>query len=517
MPATLVPAIQGSAAMSETNPFEPVDHTRRRLVAGVAGGLGALALGSRDARAQAEATGKTGAMEAKAGPLSADMARYFAREEPFFQEFAKEFTLDPKVVYFMAAQKGSMPKAVLARMKEGLDQTARDPFPVYVEPSAKIRESIARCYGTTPDQIAITRNTTDALTLAMMGIDWKPGDEILITPLEHPTGITLALRVAARYGAVIKQWGIPVGPKVTADEVVAALEKRVTPGKTKVIFFSSPLWPTGMRLPERRIAEVAQKAGAITVVDGAHYNGMIDPKLDESGIDFFALCGHKWQNGPGGTGALYVRNKLLPANSSPLPKFHLVRSQSRDVPFDGSRGSFDIGQALTFYGFPESADWRALGDACLMWDKIGRGRIETWHMNLGAYFRDSLVAAFGEAAVLRPQVDPALQSGIIAFNPFPKPEQRHDEKLNVDFRTRMLREYQFRISGLGVGRNGLTRAPDPEAQAFPVGTIPNRHPDTLAPAPIDHPQRVNACVWNHRAQIDSFVAATKDLVSKMTA
>ncbi len=270
-----------------------------------------------------------------------------------------------------------------------------------------------------------------------------------------------------------------------------------------------------MRMPERRIAEIAQKAGAITVVDGAHYNGMFDPRLDESGIDFFALCGHKWQNGPGGTGLLYVRNRELPSNPTPLPRFHLVRTQSREVPFDGSRG-YDVGAALSLYGFPESADWRALGDAVSLWDKIGRKRIETWHLRLGAYFRDRIVETFGEAAVLRPQHDPALQSGIIGFNPFPKPEQRRDEKLNVDFRSRILREYGFRISGLGVGSNGLTRKPDPEAAAFPSGTIPNRDPATLAPAPMDHPQRVNACVWNSRADVDRFIDATKDLVAKMT-
>ncbi|MBL8699012.1 MAG: aminotransferase class V-fold PLP-dependent enzyme [Alphaproteobacteria bacterium] len=468
--------------------------SRRTVLAGA----GALALATRSNAA-----------------VSAEDAAYFAAEEPFFLEFAKEFTLDPKVTYFMAAQKGSMPKPVLARMKEGLDHVARDPFPVYVEPSAKIRERIAAAYGTTPDQIAITRNTTDALTLAMMGIEWKPGDEILITPLEHPTGITIALRIAARYGVVVRQWGVPSLPRSSADEVVAAIERRVVPGKTKVVFFSSPLWPTGMRMPERRIAEIAQKAGAITVVDGAHYNGMFDPRLDESGIDFFALCGHKWQNGPGGTGLLYVRNRELPSNPTPLPRFHLVRTQSREVPFDGSRG-YDVGAALSLYGFPESADWRALGDAVSLWDKIGRKRIETWHLRLGAYFRDRIVETFGEAAVLRPQHDPALQSGIIGFNPFPKPEQRRDEKLNVDFRSRILREYGFRISGLGVGSNGLTRKPDPEAAAFPSGTIPNRDPATLAPAPMDHPQRVNACVWNSRADVDRFIDATKDLVAKMT-
>jgi selenocysteine lyase/cysteine desulfurase len=485
--------------------------SRRTMIAGMA----AAALVPYKALAQATALGKTGDTAPVAGGLRAGANDYFAIEEPFFKKLAEEFTLDPNVVYFMAAQKGSMPKAILARYKEGLDHVARDPFPVYVEPSAKIRATIARCYGTTPDQIAITRNTTDALTLAVNGIDWKPGDEMLMTPLEHPTGIVLGLRTAARYGVVIKQWGVPTHPKATADEVIAALEKRVVPGRTKVIFFSSPLWPTGQRMPERRIAEVAQKAGAITIVDGAHYNGMYDPKLDETGIDFFALCGHKWQNGPGGTGTLYIRNRKLASNPTDLPKFHITRSQSRVVPFDGSRGDWDIGEALSLFGFPESADWRALGEVCDMWDKIGRKRIEDWHIRLGDYFRDRLIDVFGEASVLHAQHDPALKSGIIGFNPFPTRDQRWNEKLNVDFRGRMLREYGFRISGLGVGSNGLTRRPDPEAGAFPPGTIPNRHPETLAPAPMDHPQRVNACVWNHREQIDRFVAATQDLVKKM--
>ena len=490
----------------------PIDLSRRTVLAGMASAM----LAPGEILAQAPALGRTGDTAPVAGALSADAAGFFAAEEPFFRQLAQEFTLDPKVVYFMAAQKGSVPRAILARYKEGLDQVARDPFPVYVEPSATTRAKIARCYGTTPDQIAITRNTTDALSLAFNGIEWRAGDELLMTPLEHPAGITLALRTAARHGVVIRQWGVPVHARASVDEVVAALERRIVPGKTRVIFFSSPLWPIGQRMPERRIAELAQKAGAITIVDGAHYNGMFDPKLDDSGIDFFALCGHKWQNGPGGTGMLYIRNRKLASNPTEPPRFHITRSQSRVVPFDGSRGDWDIGQALSLYGFPESADWRALGEACEMWDRIGRRKIEAWHVRLGDYFRDRLVAAFGEASVLGAQQDPMLKSGIVAFNPFPTKEQRWNEKLNVDFRARMLRDYGFRISGLGVGNNGVTRAPDPEAAAFPGGTIPNRHPETLAPAPMDHPQRVNACVWNNREQVDRFVAATQDLLKKMT-
>ena len=450
--------------------------------------------------------------------MSAGQAAFFAAEAPVFQAFAQQFSLDPKVVYLMAGQKGSQPDRVRQRYKEGLDQIARDPFPVHLEPSATTRARIARGYGASVDEIAISRNTTDALGQILMGIEWRPGDEILVTPMEHPAGLATVLRLSARFGVKIVQWGVPVHRTATADEVVEAVRKRINPGVTRVIFFSSPLWPNGQRLPERRLAALAQEAGAITVADGAHYGGMIDPRLDESGIDFWAISGHKWQCGPGGTGIIYVRNRQHAANPTPLPRFHLIRSSARDVPFDGSRpADFDIGAAMSRYGFPESADWRALGDVCELWDHIGRARIQAWTHNLADYLRQRIAATFGDEALLQSVTDPALKSAIVCFNPFPRAEHRRDPEFNLQFRRRLLNECGFRISGGGVGPDGLTRAPDPQAAAFPAGLVPNRDPDTLAPRPFGYALRANACVWNSVDDMDRFVAAAHELVRSMTA
>ena len=449
--------------------------------------------------------------------MSPAQAEYFSREASFFRDFARQFSLDPKVVYLMAGQKGSQPASVRQRYQQGLDETARDPYPVHLEPTADTRARIASGYGASVDEIAISRNTADALSQVLMGIEWQRGDEILVSPMEHPAGMSPVLRLSARFGVRIVQWGVPVNRAATGDEVVEAIRKRLRPGVTRAIFFSSPMWPNGQRLPERRIAALAQEAGAITVADGAHYGGMIEPRLDESGIDFWAISGHKWQCGPGGTGILYIRNRLHPANSTPLPRFHIIRSSARDIPFDGSRpADFDIGAAMSKYGFPESADWRALGDVCAVWDEVGRARIQAWTHNLADYLRQRIAAEFGDDALLQPAVDPALKSAIVCFNPFSAGAHRRDPVFNRLFRDRLLLEYAFRIAGGGVGPNGFTRAPDPQAAAFPEGLIPNRDPDTLAPVPFGFALRVNACVWNSVEQMDSFVAATRDLVRKMT-
>ncbi len=452
-----------------------------------------------------------------ARPMSPDQAAFFAREAPFFQAFAQQFSLDPKVVYLMAGQKGSIPNSVRQRYREGLDQIARDPFPVHLEPTADTLARITRGYGASVDEIAISRNTTDALSQILMGIEWQRGDEILVSPMEHPAALATVLRLSARFGVKIVQWGVPVHRTATADDVVEAIRKRINPGITRVVFFSSPLWPNGQRMPELRIAKLAQEAGAISVADGAHYGGMIDPRLNETGVDFWAIAGHKWQCGPGGTGILYARNHPNAANSTPLPRFHLIRTSARDIPFDGSRPEgFDIGAALSKYGFPESADWRALGDVCALWDDIGRARIQAWTINLADYLRERIVATFGDDALLQPIADPALKSAIVAFNPFPDDKRRHDAEFNLTFRRRLLAEYGIRISGGGVGPDGLTRAPDPQAANFPQGTVPNRDPQTLAPAPFGYVMRANACVWNSVAHMDQLIVAAGELARKMT-
>jgi selenocysteine lyase/cysteine desulfurase len=466
----------------------------------------------------ADASSQASKVAVCAGRMSPAQTAFFAREGPVMEAFARQFSLDRDIVYLMAGQKGSVPDSVRKRYQEGLDQIARDPYPVHLEPPEITRARIAQGYGATLDEIAISRNTTDALSQILMGIEWQRGDEILVSPMEHPAGLATVLRMSARFGVRIVQWGVPVERTATTEEVVEAVRKRVRPGVTRAIFFSSPLWPNGQRLPERRIAALAQEAGAITVVDGAHYGGMIDPRLDETGIDFWAISGHKWQCGPGGTGILYIRNREHPANPTPLPRFHIIRSSARDIPFDGSRpASFDIGAAMSKYGFPESADWRALGDVCALWDEVGRARIQEWTHNLADYLRERVAATFGEDALLQPTFRPELKSAIVCFNPFQDARQRSNPQVNIEFRDRLLREYGFRISGGGVGPDGFTRAPDPEAAAFPAGLVPNRDPDTLAPKPFGYALRVNACVWNSVVQMDRFVAAARDLARKLTA
>ena len=441
----------------------------------------------------------------------------FDEEESYFAEFAKTFTIHPRDRYFTAAQKGSMPIPIMARYKEGLDQIARDPFPVYLEPSAVTRQKIARGYGATADEVAIARTTTDAISLILSGIDWKPGDELLTSTMEYPNCVATMLRVACRFAVTIRQFGVPMHQTATAEEVVASAQRQIRPGKTKVLFFSAITQANGQIIPPRRMAQLAQRYGIITVVDGAHYGGMFDPQLDEVGIDYWGIAGHKWQCGPGGTGILYVRNAQHRANPQPLPRFHLIRSGELDAPPDGSRPEgFDIGNALSIYGFPESADWRALGEVCELWDLIGRRRIQNHILALADYLRQSLRARFGETCLLQPVQDPELKSGIVAFTPFAAANRRRDFTAAQTYQEQMFNNHRYHLGLGGLDSRGLTRPPAAEAAAFFAGSIPNRHAVYNAPEPSDIPFRASTGIWLTRRDIDAFVDACAETAKKST-
>lgn len=482
---------------------------RRRFLTLLGAGTLAMSFPGRSPAAQNNLTPLIPASKPGKGSL-------LDREESSFAEFAKLFAISHEHKYLVASQKGSMPIPVIKRYKEGIDQIAKDPFPVYLEDSAITRAKIAKGYGANADEIAISRNTTDAISQILSGIDWQAGDEIVCSTHEYPNCVATVRWVAGRFGLAIRQFGVPSKSGTEAEEIVDSARRCIRPGKTRAMFFSCPAQPSGIALPARRLARLAQQYGVITIVDGAHYGGMFDPRLDEIGIDFWGIAGHKWQCGPGGTGILYVRNALTGANSAPLPKFHLVRSGDLDAPTDGSRpAGFNIGAALSVYGFPESADWRALGDSCAMWDHIGRVRIQNYILALADYARQKLIAAFGEQSILQPCRDPELKSGIIAFNPFPDSRWRRDLKFSLEFQSRIFKDCGYHVGCGGLGRKGLTREPDPDAAAFFDGCIPDRHPITNKPVPGDIPFRFGTPAWCNRADFDRFINDCREIVKKM--
>ncbi|HHJ06001.1 MAG TPA: aminotransferase class V-fold PLP-dependent enzyme [Anaerolineae bacterium] len=176
------------------------------------------------------------------------------------------------------------------------------------EAKLALRQAFAALSGASPAEIALTHHTTEGMNIALHGLDFQAGDEVISTTLDHQGGLLPLYVLRQRKGIVVKMVDL-MGIKSDA-EIVARLEAAVTP-RTRLILFSHVAWNTGQRLPMAQIAAMTHQHHALTLVDAAQSTGAIPLNLPASGVDFYAMPGQKWLCGPEGTGALYIRRERL--------------------------------------------------------------------------------------------------------------------------------------------------------------------------------------------------------------
>ena len=169
---------------------------------------------------------------------------------------------------------------------------------------AKLFRSLGALVGASPEHLALTRNTTEAMNVVARGIDLGPADTIVTTTHEHVGGISCWQLVAKRYGATLVTFAPPLDP-TTPQELVDAWVAASPPG-TRVWSISHVLFSTGLIQPLQALCAEAKRRGILTVIDGAHPPGMLQLDLTALGCDFFASSPHKWVLAPKGSGFLYI-------------------------------------------------------------------------------------------------------------------------------------------------------------------------------------------------------------------
>jgi selenocysteine lyase/cysteine desulfurase len=243
----------------------------------------------------------------QAALLASDSEEYWARLRK------QEFLLPPWRAFLNNGSLGVAPRPVLRAVEDYLRRGASRESDVYprwgYETLEEHRAEVAAFAGCKMEELALTHNATEAMNIIAGGLELKPGDEVLLTDQEHPSGRCCWLKRQAREGIAVREVKLPLppdSPEQLAELVLAAIGPR-----TRVLSFSGITSPTGLILPVRRICDAARERGVISVVDGAHMNGQVPLRLDELGCDFFAGSPHKWLFAPAGCGLLYVREEWL--------------------------------------------------------------------------------------------------------------------------------------------------------------------------------------------------------------
>ena len=176
---------------------------------------------------------------------------------------------------------------------------------------AAVRNDLARLVGCAPDELIITRNTTESLDTVISGLDWKPGDEAVMAEQDYGAMLDMFRQQARRYGTVNRLVSVPLHP-ASDEEIVAMYENAITP-KTRLLMVCHVINITGQVLPVRKIADMAHRHGVDVLVDGAHAVGHLDFRITDLGGDYYGSSLHKWLGSPLGAGILYVKKEKIPA------------------------------------------------------------------------------------------------------------------------------------------------------------------------------------------------------------
>jgi L-cysteine/cystine lyase len=169
------------------------------------------------------------------------------------------------------------------------------------------REAIASLLNVPSDTITLTGNVTVGCNIAMWGIDWQPGDHLLLSDCEHSGVIATALEIARRFAVEVTT--CPLMATLNEGDPVSIIAESLRP-QTRLVVLSHVLWNTGQVLSIDKIVEVCRSNNSLLLIDAAQSVGVIPLDLTALGVDFYAFTGHKWLCGPAGVGALYVRPDL---------------------------------------------------------------------------------------------------------------------------------------------------------------------------------------------------------------
>ncbi len=263
------------------------------------------------------------------------------------------------LVYFDNAATTQKPQQVIdalvdyysnynAAIHRGIHTLAEEATAKYEETRQKTADFIG---ATGPETVVFTRNATEAINLVTNAWGRKflrPGDEIVLSVMEHHSNLVPWQMIAKEKGAVLKFIDIDDEGQLVWEDV-----ERLIGERTRLVAVTHMSNVLGTINPVRRIADLAHERGALVLVDGAQSVPHLPVDVADLGCDFLAFSAHKML-GPTGVGVLYARHELLDAmdpflgGGSMIRRVRLEESTWNDAPWKFEAGVPNIGDVCAF-------------------------------------------------------------------------------------------------------------------------------------------------------------------------
>lgn len=237
------------------------------------------------------------------------------------------------------------------------------------------RARLAAFAGVPADELALVRNTTEAMNVVLQGLPWQAGDELVMSNQDYDSMVGILQSLVRRRGVILREAALPLRP--TSDAEVLDAYLRCVGPKTRLALVTQVIHLTGQVLPVPALVHALHDHGVKVLVDGAHAFAQLPFTISELDADYFGASLHKWLGAPLGNGLLWMRAAEI--------------ERVEPLFADTTRAATDI-RRFEHIGTRPAHDFEAIADAIDFHDQLGGA---AKHARL-SYLRQRWVRAVAE-------------------------------------------------------------------------------------------------------------------------
>lgn len=321
--------------------------------------------------------------------------------------FSGEFPLDPDLIYLNHAAVSPWPRRTAEAVKrfaeENLHQGGRD-YPRWLETETRLREQCRSLLNApSADDIALLKNTSEALSVVAHGLTWRAGDNVVISDQEFPSN-RIVWQSLQDQGVETRCVDLSRGasPEQALD---ACMDDH-----TRLLAISSVQYASGLRLDLAQLGARCRARGVLFCIDAIQSLGALPLDVQACGADFAMADGHKWLLGPEGCAVFYVRAEAGDRLRLRQYGWHMV-----EHPLDFSRHDWQAAASARRFecGSPNMLGIHALSASLALLAEVGMETVAVRVLENSAWLMEALSQLPG-IEILTPR-QPGRYAGIVSF------------------------------------------------------------------------------------------------------
>jgi selenocysteine lyase/cysteine desulfurase len=318
-----------------------------------------------------------------------------------------EFPLAENLIYLNHASVAPWPTRTLAAVSEFAEQNCRCGayfYPQWLHKEAELRGQLqALLNAPSADDIALVKNTSEALSFVAYGLDWQPGDNIVTGNEEFPSN-RLPWQSLAAQGVELRQADFNCGD--TPEDALFAL----VDSRTRLLSVSSVQFASGLRMDMERIGAFCKKHDVLFCIDAIQSLGAVHFDVQAYRADFVMADGHKWMLGPEGLGVFYTTPEARDKLRLTQYGWHMMKDthnyENKPWEIHPTARRFECGS-------PNMLGIHALSASLSLLLETGMDAVESLLLERAAFLKE-LIHVNGALELIAPPASP-LKSGIVVF------------------------------------------------------------------------------------------------------